>query len=331
MLFYCRYFDGNFSEYYYEFGFDDLSVYSTAEYSKSNYYDIVLDYLNNDLKSLACFDYMCIKESDNSDPLLNMYIFQEEREAYKRALELIENDINAMPNDYVRKLIEHVLIDCDDDISKIDNLIRYSAFIDSFDRSDKLNFTVNASFCASIINHKSKLKYKASTLYDSEKAFREICEQQINNTYNISPMTLYQFTKISDMILFFVVEMIRLNCKVKKCANCGRFFVPRNRSDEIYCRNISPQDNKKTCQEYGKYMTYLDKSHKSESTKLYKQIYNSKANRAKRANDDSLKKDLEIFRERVKQWRIDIAKGVSSEEEFINWLKAVKAGESNYG
>lgn len=34
---------------------------------------------------------------------------------------------------------------------------------------------------------------------------------------------------------------------IKKCKNCGKFFVPDNRVDELYCNSI--YENNKTCKE----------------------------------------------------------------------------------
>lgn len=37
----------------------------------------------------------------------------------------------------------------------------------------------------------------------------------------------------------------------RRCANCGKMFIPRSRSDEIYSDNPSPKDPAKTCKQYG--------------------------------------------------------------------------------
>ena len=39
----------------------------------------------------------------------------------------------------------------------------------------------------------------------------------------------------------------------KKCKNCGKFFVPDNRVDELYCNSI--YENNKTCKEVGPFRT----------------------------------------------------------------------------
>ena len=43
--------------------------------------------------------------------------------------------------------------------------------------------------------------------------------------------------------------MVLTNSKIVKCKNCGKYFVPVNRSDEQYCNRI--QANGKTCKEQG--------------------------------------------------------------------------------
>ena len=56
-----------------------------------------------------------------------------------------------------------------------------------------------------------------------------------------------------NIIPTFVIELLELttieNIEIKRCKNCGKFFVPENRSDELYCSNIF--ENGKTCKEVG--------------------------------------------------------------------------------
>ena len=56
-----------------------------------------------------------------------------------------------------------------------------------------------------------------------------------------------------NIIPSFIIELFELtsieNIEIKKCKNCGKFFVPEKRSDELYCNNIF--ENDKTCKEVG--------------------------------------------------------------------------------
>lgn len=68
-----------------------------------------------------------------------------------------------------------------------------------------------------------------------------------NSNMNICYQTdnIYSFLSMETM-------HIEKNCIiVKKCANCGKFFIPNKRSDEIYCDNIFIKDSGKTCKDIG--------------------------------------------------------------------------------
>jgi hypothetical protein len=131
-------------------------------------------------------------------------------------------------------------------------------------------------------------------------------------------------------------QIIKHGYIIKQCENCGKYFVAYNRSDTLYCDRISPKDPSKTCKEFGKYINYLNKNKNDESTKLYKQIYNIKANRYRRTKTKtypkgnlSLKKDLDSFTAVGSKWKQDVKLGCKSEEQYISWLKKVKEGVIN--
>lgn len=59
---------------------------------------------------------------------------------------------------------------------------------------------------------------------------------------------------ISNTIQLLTFEYCRLKKEgkvVKVCANCGRYFIPLNRRDAIYCQAPSPQDPSRSCREVG--------------------------------------------------------------------------------
>lgn len=350
-------------------------------YSKDNYYDIVIDYLNNDVKSLKGyiitlyssvekrlkkeFDlpnavewYNDIGKNVISYSAPSAFLSEKKRlesigtpdlwdksfALCSQALNEIEYQINAMPIDKIKNFVNHTLVDNGDCISSVDSLTRSAIFNLVFRGEFEIVFSQTLNFSQNINSQKREDDYKQwkhdhdfleildkASFSNNEEVFNELCRLETGYKNSFVPLVDYSFDSMPDMILFVLLEMIKNNCKVKICPNCGRYFVPQNRSDELYCRNISPQDENKTCQEYGKYMTYLEKSRTDEATKLYKQIYNAKANKVKRTGNDVLKADLNAFRERAKIWRTDIKSGAASENDYIAWLKSVKAGDSDNG
>ncbi|KNZ41445.1 DUF6076 domain-containing protein [Acetobacterium bakii] len=156
----------------------------------------------------------------------------------------------------------------------------------------------------------------------------------INNQridYKISVMggkitPIYKVHNIFSMISIEVSKILEKDIDINICNNCKKFFIPLNRSDTQFCDNVSPQDENKTCKEYGRYINYLTKTQNDLATKLYKQIYNSKANKAKRTRNIIFQNDLNKFRLLAKKYKNRIKLGEITEDEYIIWLKDQKLG-----
>ncbi len=58
-----------------------------------------------------------------------------------------------------------------------------------------------------------------------------------------------------ELLYLDYIKIIENDVSLRKCANCDRFFVPENRSDEVYCSRII-ENSKKTCKEIGPIVTY---------------------------------------------------------------------------
>lgn len=54
---------------------------------------------------------------------------------------------------------------------------------------------------------------------------------------------------VLSLLALDLVNIISNKIQIKQCANCGRFFIPSKRSDEIYCDRINK--NGKTCKDIG--------------------------------------------------------------------------------
>ncbi|MFZ2537625.1 MAG: DUF6076 domain-containing protein, partial [Oscillospiraceae bacterium] len=164
---------------------------------------------------------------------------------------------------------------------------------------------------------------KDSELTMSQK-YDEICKEFYNIKDSIISKKFYRFTSFIDCFNFILFTMIEHNCTIKKCPNCGNYFVPTTRSDTIYCSNTSPQDNSKTCGDYMKYQNYLNKTRNDEATKLYKQLYNSKRNKTKNCENPKYQEELTSFIADATQWKSDVKMGTKTEQEYIEWLKSIK-------
>ena len=118
--------------------------------------------------------------------------------------------------------------------------------------------------------------------------------------------------------------MIKEQVIIKKCSNCGGYFIPQKRSDAIYCDRPSQQDAAMTCKEYGTKRLWYDRLKDNKSAKLYRNIYMAKQMLAKRHPDIQMHQDDFIeYKRDATQWKKDVKEGVKTDEEYIKWLKSV--------
>ena len=71
-----------------------------------------------------------------------------------------------------------------------------------------------------------------------------------------TPLTVYQCNSIEDVCIASLHLLIINQYNIRKCKNCGMYFVAYLRSDAEYCTRVSPYNKKKTCREDGPKRTF---------------------------------------------------------------------------
>ncbi len=94
-------------------------------------------------------------------------------------------------------------------------------------------------------------------------------------------LNCFSFNNALDAIFFTYVSLVQNKIKIKICQNCGKYFIPTKRSDEIYCDNIFK--NGRTCKQLG----YEIKISKDEIVNTYRKIYKTQ-NARKQRNKNSI-------------------------------------------
>ena len=140
--------------------------------------------------------------------------------------------------------------------------------------------------------------------------------------------TTYEVFSFFDYINICVSQLLKNNIKIKKCENCGKFFIPINKSNEIFCNNKSPQNPKKTCRDIGsneKKKILIKKTnsieHEHHNTKSF---YNTKKYRARKNGDiKALGKINNVY----EKYKMDFNKKLKkynnkkmTEEDFVKWI-----------
>ncbi len=93
--------------------------------------------------------------------------------------------------------------------------------------------------------------------------------------------------RVMDWLPLLLLEYSRIKKHgkgIKFCENCGRIFVPQNRSDTIYCDNPSPQNPKRSCREIGAQMRRkkkrniddIEREHHNKICKLHNMVRRAK-------------------------------------------------------
>lgn len=146
--------------------------------------------------------------------------------------------------------------------------------------------------------------------------------KEVGRHYNYE---YYRVESFKDMAGLSLQKLIDHHSTIKRCENCGKFFIAYTRSDALYCDRKSPQDTTKTCKEFGAIKAYQANLKNDEAMGLYRKIYMSKQMLAKR-NPDIAEyiESFERYKQQSKQWKSDVKAGIKTESEYIAWLKEVK-------
>lgn len=137
--------------------------------------------------------------------------------------------------------------------------------------------------------------------------------------------TRYNVEYVEDLGAATLHHLIRHDLTLTQCRICGRYFVPRNRSDELYCEFPSPQNSEKTCKEYGSTHLWYDKLSEDPALKLCRNIRSAKDMLVRRNPDISVYADnLDRFKSESAEWKRKYKNRDCTADEFISWLNEQK-------
>lgn len=84
------------------------------------------------------------------------------------------------------------------------------------------------------------------------------------------------FTNLLSIVNMAALTILKSGVVVRKCCNCGDYFIPSSRSDEIYCDRLF--ENGKTCKTVG----YDKKVKRNDILREYRKIYKTQHARKQR-------------------------------------------------
>lgn len=127
-----------------------------------------------------------------------------------------------------------------------------------------------------------------------------------------------------DILQLLIIELQEIVCmdkfEIKKCKNCGKYFVPEKRTDELYCNNI--YEDGKTCKEIGSFK--VKQKMINDDLRTYRNVYQKLLLRTRRNPDNmQYEKEFEKFKEDNRKMREKIDKGKVTYEEYVEWLNSI--------
>ena len=136
----------------------------------------------------------------------------------------------------------------------------------------------------------------------------------------ISMVNTHKSNDISSVCYAILEELSKIdNYPIKKCQNCGMYFIPNSRLDEIYCDY--PKENGKTCREQGAILSYNRRLQEKSAYAEYRKTYQQKfAMVNKNKNDKNLKKEFDNWKKQAKEKIAKLKHGELSEDEVYEWI-----------
>ena len=126
----------------------------------------------------------------------------------------------------------------------------------------------------------------------------------------------YEVNDISQLLHLEVLFMINSKIVIKKCKNCGKYFVVNDRK-KAYCDRV--YESGKTCSAIGSKRSFQKKMEKEPALNLYNRAY--KTHHARIRNKKMSMENFSIWSKEAKEKLDDVRSGKLDIEAFQKWLK----------
>ena len=210
------------------------------------------------------------------------------------------------------------------------NCVTYIYNLD--DRENLKEFTPNQRFAVYLIKHLGDLykynkndnvikdNYSNKHLEFSILSELQLLERFKNNDILVSMIDTHESKDLSAICYAVLEELVKApGSPIKRCQNCGMYFIPTSRLDEIYCDY--PKSDGKTCREKGAFQAYNERLKQNKALAEYRRLYQLKSMAVGRNKDNKqMKKDFENWKKDAKDRVNKLKHGVLTEDEVYDWL-----------
>ena len=145
------------------------------------------------------------------------------------------------------------------------------------------------------------------------------------------PLMTYECETIEDACIASLHFLITHKFHIRKCKNCGKYFVAYLRSDREYCDRRSPYNANRSCQEDGPKRTFEAAVDGDVVRKRLKQIETARRMRKSRNKGDwDIEKEFNAWQFAMNHKRKEYESGIISSEQFLTWLEDHKAYDEDW-
>ena len=200
------------------------------------------------------------------------------------------------------------------------------------EQEDLKEYTPSQRFAVYLIKHKGQAytynkndniiqdNYSNKNLELAHMNDAQLLDSFKNNTMLVSMIDTHQSNDLSAICYAVLEEIVKTtNNPIKKCQNCGMYFIPSSRLDEIYCDY--PKPDGKTCRDKGAFQAYNERLKQNKALAEYRRLYQLKSMAVGRNKDNKqMKKDFEKWKKDAKDRVNKLKHGVLTEDEVYEWL-----------
>lgn len=132
--------------------------------------------------------------------------------------------------------------------------------------------------------------------------------------YDLNAYTFFHSIDIRALVFLEYEFMCTHNLTIRKCENCGRYFLPFSKVSLFCDRPVEGTD--KTCKDIGAMIKYNEKVNADQAKKLFRRINNTYQMRCKRAPKVYPHAKYEDWRDKARTLLKEVEKGALSVSEF---------------
>ena len=201
----------------------------------------------------------------------------------------------------------------------INFVFEYKTYTESYENQFK-DYITNAQSNMSISDKKQNITVLLDTKINEKNGNYDKVNTSMLKDFGYTH-DVYFVDSIPSLLYIMLKEFtIFKTLPIRKCKNCGKFFMAQNRKDELYCNNLF-EDKGKTCKQLGAMSTYIQKLEENPVLALYKNMIKRKHMRVKRNSDNiDMATNFEDWKEQAKDQYEKYKNNEITDKEFEKWL-----------